>query len=61
MEISFLNEVKLVVCNSCKFTVELLWTIVRPFLKQKFIIVYIHVVTDSKFLQVVQVDIMDTP
>ena len=33
--VSFLNEVKVVVCNSRKFMLELEWTRVRPSLKQK--------------------------
>ena len=39
--ISFLNEVKLVVCNGRKLAIEPEWTRVRPSLKQKSIIDYI--------------------
>ena len=58
--ISFLNEVKLVVCNSREFTVAPQWTRSTPSLKQKSIIDYI--ITDYNLLQVsgsVQVDTVD--
>ena len=43
--ISFLNEVKLVVCNGRKLVIEPEWTRVRPSLKQKSIID--HIITDG--------------
>ena len=46
--ISFLNEVKLVVCNSRKLVIEPEWTRVRPSLKQKSIIDYIITDGDSR-------------
>ena len=48
--LSFLNEVKLMICNGRKLVSEPEWTRIRPSLKQKSIIDYI--VTDAQLLEV---------
>ena len=48
--VSFLNEVKLLICNCRKLTSEPEWTRVRPSLKQKSIINYI--IIEAQLLEV---------
>ena len=49
--VSFLTEIDLVSCNGRTFVTEPEWTRIRPGLKQKSIINYIHVITDMQMLK----------